>query len=53
MRLRQDKSEKGLLKFRYASGKFYHVQDVDGAMNSFDKIMEGFKGESDEEKCQA
>ena len=30
-----------LVKFHFANGKFYHVNDVDGTMESFDKIMDG------------
>ena len=30
-----------LVKFHYANGKFYHVNDVDGTMETFDKIMGG------------
>ena len=30
-----------LVKFHYANGKFYHVNDVDGTMESFEKIMGG------------
>ena len=30
-----------LVKFHYANGKFYHVNDVDGTMESFERIMGG------------
>ena len=30
-----------LVKFHFANGKFYQVNDVDGTMESFDKIMAG------------
>ena len=30
-----------LVKFNYANGKFYHVNDVDSTMESFQKIMQG------------
>lgn len=30
-----------LVKFHYANGKFYHVNDVDGTMESFERIMAG------------
>ena len=30
-----------LVKFHYANGKFYHMNDVDSTMESFDKIMAG------------
>ena len=30
-----------LVKFHFANGKFYHVNDVDSTMESFEKIMAG------------
>lgn len=30
-----------LVKFHFANGKFYHVNDVDSTMDSFNKIMAG------------